>query len=355
MSRMMIGGAAIAMSFAVFAAEPTVGKLDAQFGVKGRIGFRADANGEPIAVLKDANGSCEVRLRGGHVISCAFAGDAHPLLFVPGKGYVVTSGPRDFIHGGIPLLWPWFGGSGAPKPPADYMSWWSRKKREWGWEKPFDPPFHATARYSLFEVKEVSASGPETSVTLLLRPCPEVAEYTSADFELEYRITLGAHKLGLRLTTKNVGKEVFRYREGYHPYFCVSNCFGIMLDGVDGCVYESSRDLPYDLKHVWHGKVPEWPGCDLFKFKEERSVITLEDPAWKRAIVLTTTGGRDVVTWCQDMKGKGDGTTMNIYKDESYEYFCIEPANFYPESEIALGKGESHTFETVITVKEIAK
>ena len=351
MNRLVIGMAAAVSALAAFAAGPTVEELNAKFGVKGRVSFAADAKGEPIAVLRDANGSCTVALRGAQVQSCSFAGDEHPLLYVPRMGYVGRPNDRSFIHGGVPLLWPWFGGSGAPQ----FKSWWRRSLNALGGSFELEGPFHATARYSLFEVKEVSAAGPETSVTLLLRPCAEVAEYTSADFELEYRITLGAHKLGLRLTTKNVGEEVFRYREGYHPYFCVSNCFGVMLDGVDGCVYESSRDLPYDLKHVWHGKVPEWPGCDLFKFKEEKSVITLEDPAWKRAIVLTTTGGRDVVTWCQDMKGKGDGTTMNIYKDESYEYFCIEPANFYPESEIALNKGESHTFETVITVKEIAK
>ena len=328
----------------------SVEELNAKYGVNGRVSFAADAKGEPIAVLRDANGSCTVALRGAQVQSCSFAGDEHPLLYVPRMGYVGRPTERDFIHGGVPLLWPWFGSSGAPAMPA-----WHRWMNKFGFSFELEAPFHATARYSLFEVKEVSSEGPETSVTLLLRPCEEVSEYTPGEFELEYRITLGAHKLGLRLTTRNVGKEVFRYREGYHPYFCVSHCFGVMMDGVDGCVYESSRDLPHDLTHVWHGKVPEWPGCDLFKFKEEKSVITLEDPAWKRAIVLATTGARDVVTWCQDMKGKGDGSTMNIYKDESYSYFCIEPSNFYPESEIALREGEAHTFETIITVKEIAK
>ena len=350
MNKLMIGLMAVAAAFDASAAGPTVEELNAKFGEKERVSFRADAKGEPIAVLKDVNGSCEIMLRGAHVISCAFAGDEHPLLYVPRMGYVGRPNDRSFIHGGVPLLWPWFGSSGAPEMPS-----WHRWMNKFGFSFELEAPFHATARYSLFSVKEVSAKGAETSITLLLKPCEEVAEYTDGDFELEYRITLGAHKLGLRLTTKNVGEDLFRYREGYHPYFCVSNCFGVMLDGVDGCVYESSRDLPYDLKHVWHGKVPEWPGCDLFKFKEEKSVITLEDPAWKRAIVLTTTGGRDVVTWCQDMKGKGDGSTMNIYKDESYNYFCIEPSNFYKESEIALRQGESHTFETVITVKEIAK
>ena len=347
MNKVMIIGVASLMTLGAWATEQSVVELNAKFGVKDRVSFRGDGNGEPIAVLKDANGSCEVMLRGAQVAACSFAGDEHPLLYVPRMGYVAKPAPRSFIHGGVPLLWPWFGSSGAPQ----FRSWWRRGLNALGCDFELEGPFHATARYSLFSVKEVSVQGGETSITLLLTRCEEVAEYTDADFELEYRITLGAHKLGLHLATKNLGDEIFRYREGYHPYFCVSSCFDVQLGGVDGCVYESSRDLPNDLTHVWKGKVPEWPGCDLFKFKEPKSVITLEDPAWKRDIVLTTTGARDVVTWCQNVKGTKNGESMNIYPDECNNYFCIEPSNFYKESEIALGKGEAHVFETVITVR----
>ena len=56
------------------------------------------------------------------------------------------------------------------------------------------------------------------------------------------------------------------------------------------------------------------------------------------------------MTWCQDVKGASKGT-MNIRPEECRDYFCIEPSNFYHESEIALESGESHTFETVISVR----
>ena len=344
MKKLMVGMLVVAAA-AVFADGRSIEELNAKYGVKGRVSFAADAKGEPLAVLRDANGSCTVALRGAHVQSCAFAGDAHPLLYVPKTGYRAVPEERSFIHGGVPLLWPWFGSSGAPQ----YRSWWRLGLNALGCSFELEGPFHATARYSLFDVKSVSAAGSETSITLILRPCAEVAEYTDGEFELEYVVTLGAHKLGLRLTTKNLGEEPFRYREGYHPYFAVSDCYATLLSGVDGCAYESSRDLAYDVTHVWKGKVPEWPGCDLFKFKAPKSVITLEDPGWKRDIVLTTTGARDVVTWCQDVKGASKGT-MNILPEECRDFFCIEPSNFYKASEITLAKGESHTFETVVTV-----
>lgn len=345
MKKLIIGLSVVAFSFLAAAEEQTVEALNAKFGIRDRVCFRPDAKGEPIAFLTDANGSCEVMLRGALVTACSFAGDAHPLLYVPKQGYVAKPGPRGFIHGGVPLLWPWFGSSGAPQ-----LGYWRRWLNAVGFSLETAGPFHATARYSLFSVKDVSTANGETAITLLLRPCDEVAEYTDGDFELEYRITLGAHKLGLRLTTKNLGEETFRYREGYHPYFCVSDCYAVTLSGVDGFVYESDRFLPCDVTHVWKGKVPEWPGCDVFTCTEDKSVVTLEDPAWKREIVLSTTGGHDLITWCQDVEGASKGT-MNILPEECRNYFCIEPSNYHPASEIALGKGESHTFETIITIR----
>ena len=345
MKKLIVGLMMVAAAAAV-AEGTSVEVLNAKYGVKGRVSFAADAKGEPIAVLRDANGSCTVALRGAQVQSCSFVGDEHPLLYVPKTGYRAVPGERDFVHGGVPLLWPWFGSSGAPQ----FRSWWRRGLNALGCSFELEGPFHATARYSLFTVKGVSVEGGETTITLVLGPCTEVSEYTPGEFELEYRITLGAHRLGLQLTTKNLGVEPFRFREGYHPYFAVSDCYAVTLSGVDGCVYESSRDLPCDVTHVWQGKVPEWPGCDLFKFKQPESVITLDDPAWKRSIVLKTTGARDVVTWCQDVKGTNGGKSMNILPEECRSYFCIEPSNFFAESEIALAKGESHVFRTEIAV-----
>lgn len=344
MKRILICLAAGAASLAVCAAGLSVDELNARFGADGRVRFRPDGRGEPVATLTSAHGTCEIMLRGAHVTACSFAGDARPLLYVPKTGYVAKPDARGFIHGGVPLLWPWFGSSGAPQ-----LGAWRRWLNKVGFSLETEGPFHATARLSLFSVKAVTATADETAIELTLGPCAEVSAYTPGDFALSYRISLGAHRLGLRLTTTNVGGGTFRYREGYHPYFCVSDCYAVTLSGVDGCRYESSRDLPWDVTHVWQGKVPEWPGCDLFRFAGPKSVVTLDDPAWKRQIVLATTGARDVVTWCQDVKGASRGE-MNILPEECRGFFCIEPANFYAESEIALRAGESHAFETVITV-----
>ena len=303
--------------------------------------------------LENRFGTCEIALRGAQVMSCAFKGDEYPLLFTPARGYDFDPrkiGGCPFIQGGVPLLWPWFGGSGAPSAPEGYNSWWSRKKREWGWEKRFDPPFHAMARYSLFTADKPVETAAGTSVTLRLTRCPEVEEYFPYDYELAYTITLGDHSLTLDLVTKNTGDRAFPLRSGYHPYFDVANCFQTTMDGFDGCRYDSTRDLPYDHDHIWRGTTPEWPGCDIYRMEEPKSKVTVTDLVRRRAIVVETTGAKDVVTWVQDAKG-AEG--VNIMKCEAYRYVCVEPANYHPESEVTLEPGKSHRFCTKMSVKPL--
>lgn len=328
------------------AAPESVEELNKRVGVDGRIEFRADTYGEPIVRMSSTAGYCDVRLRGAHIHNCVFTADKHPLLFSPSKGYEEKPAGRTFLHGGVPLLWPWFGGVGAPKDPS-----WRKRLRKWGFPVKAEAPFHATSRYSLFTVRSVDTKDPAvTKVTLGLRQCPEVAEYTEGEFDLEYTITLANLKLTLSLKTTNLGDAPFTYREGYHPYYAVSDCFDVTLDGFDGCPYESTRDLPNDVKGIWKGTVRTWPGCDIFKFKTEKSKVILTDPNWKRRIILDTTGAKDVVTWCQDIKGTKRGTS-NIKPEEARRYMCIEPSNFHDSSEITLKKGESHVFTMVSRIE----
>lgn len=304
----------------------------------------ARAGSEGSVVLENEYGRCEIALRGAYVVSCAFKGDEHPLVYVPRRGHDFD--PRaikgcPFVHGGIPLLWPWFGGTGAPKKPF------------WCLSSHWQPPFHGPARYSLFTADAPVTEKGGTSVTLHLRPCAETEKWFPHSFALDYKITLGDHSLTLSTTTRNAGDREFRFRSGYHPYFAVSESYATRMDGFEGRPYESTRDLPCDLDHIWHGKLPVWPGCDLFKFDGPHSKVTLEDPQWKRAIVLETFGGKDVVTWIQDAGDPKKWDIVNIDRDEFNRYVCIEPSNFYDRSEVKLAPGQAHTLTTAISVRDL--
>ena len=82
----LIAGLMMVAATAAVANELSIEELNAKHGVKGRVSFAEDAKGELIAVLRDANGSCRVALRGAQVQSCSFAGDEHPLLYEPKTG-----------------------------------------------------------------------------------------------------------------------------------------------------------------------------------------------------------------------------------------------------------------------------
>ncbi len=318
----------------------------------GSISYAPDKNGSPVATIKNASGECRVALRGAQVTACHFAGDAHPLLFVPKAGYDNRPIDDNFVHGGVPLLWPWFGSSGAPVPPKP--TWWQRRKIAWGWMDPMphEAPFHATARQGLFTVAGEKDGPDATTLVLKLVPDALSRKWFPHDFELIYEITLAPHALALKLVTRNLNKDgkAFGYGVGYHPYLRTSSCFGVHLEGFDGAVYESSRDLPrdFDGTNVWRGDLPIWPGCDLFKMPGEGSAITLVDPAWARRITVRTTGGNDVVTWIQDKSVKD---IINIDRSEINDYVCIEPANFYPERWPTVPAGGEHVFQSVITVE----
>ena len=146
--------------------------------------------------------------------------------------------------------------------------------------------------------------------------------------------------------------RAFGYGVGYHPYLRTSNCFNTWLEGFDGATYESTRDLPCDAAggNVWRGKLPVWPGCDLFKMPGEGSAVALVDPAWSRRITIRTTGGSDVVTWIQN---KSLEHVFNVDRSEINDYVCVEPANFYPDRWPTVPAGGEHAFQTVIAAEPL--
>ncbi len=319
---------------------------------RGEVIWRTDRNGDPVAEIRNAHGECTVALRGAQVTACRFAGDEHPLLFVPAAGFDSAPVGDEFVHGGVPLLWPWFGSSGAPEP--ERPSWWGRLLIGWGWrERPAAAPFHATARQALFTDGGVREGAAGTTLVLKLGPTELSRRWFPHEFELEYGITLGPRALALRLVThnRNADGRAFAYGVGYHPYLLTSDCYCTWMEGLDGAAYESTRDLPCDRegKGVWSGRLPVWPGCDLFKLPGANRV-TLVDPGWRRRITLATDGGGDVVTWIQN---KELTHVKNVALREIRDFVCIEPANFYPDRWPTVAAGGSHAFQTTIRVEPL--
>ena len=170
--------------------------LNRDFGVPGRIAFRPGPCGEPIVVLVEEHGACEVAIYGANVLSYRPTGHS-PVLWIA-KDFMSTPDGKA-IRGGIPVCWPWFGahpdGAGSSH------------------------GFARTARWNLLKTDYDSYS---TSVTLLLEDSTGTRALWPHAFRLELKVSVGAN-LKVTLTTTNTGSEPFAITEALHSYFRVKD------------------------------------------------------------------------------------------------------------------------------------
>ena len=182
-------------------------ELNRAFGVAGRIAFRPGPCGEPIAVLVEEHGACEVALYGAHVLSYRPTGHS-PVLWMA-KDFMATP-PGKAIRGGIPVCWPWFGahpeGAGAA---------------------------HGFARTSRWNLLRTDYDSYSTALTLVLEDTPETRALWPHRFHLELSVRVGAN-LKVTLAAENTGAEPFTMTEALHAYFRVKDIREAKVSGLDG-------------------------------------------------------------------------------------------------------------------------
>ncbi len=336
-----------AVTVSVFAEGPTSAELNAKWGKANAVSFADDRRGDPVVTLSNKHGTCAIALRGAKFTSWIPAGQEET-LFVPAAGIDCKVNTwQDWVHGGMPIVWPWFGSNGMPQ-----EGWWDRKMREWGFSKRPAPCIHGFARFSLFTVKDVAVGADSTRLTLQLLPNEYAQLWLPYAFELDYVITLGKD-LSLSLNTHNVGDKDFAIREGYHPYFKVANGYHTYVRGFDKRTYTwSNRKLEFDLTHVWVGDLPIGPGCDVFDMGKMESKTALLDPRMKRQIKLDTTGACDVLTCFFPVNPWAD-RDENLLNTETKSSVCLEPANF--NKAVTVKAGETHVFAMTVSVEGYEK
>ncbi|MCQ2388451.1 MAG: hypothetical protein MJ138_01930 [Kiritimatiellae bacterium] len=332
---------------AALAEGTTSAELNAKWGKPGCVSFADDRRGDPVATLSNKHGTCSVALRGAKLSSWVPAG-GEEVFFVPAAGIdCKVANWQSWVHGGMPVVWPWFGSNGIP-----VEGWWARKMREWGFSDRPAPCIHGFARYSLFEVKDVVCGDDATRLKLRMIPREDSREWFPHEYELDYEITLGKD-LALSLSTRNSGNGDFSIREGYHPYFKVANGYHTAVRGFDGRKYTwSNRKLEFDLTHVWEGDLPIGPGCDVFDMGAAASKTALLDPRMGRQIKLDATGGRDVLTCFFPVNPWAD-RDENLLNTETKSTVCLEPANF--NQPVVVKAGETHVFAMTISVEKFEK
>jgi glucose-6-phosphate 1-epimerase len=249
-------------------------------------------NGLPkVALTHFAGSGAEVYLHGGHITSWTDR-RGEERFFVSRESLFEAGRP---IRGGIPIIFPQFGGGSLPQ--------------------------HGIARTREWRLKEelVHSTG-DVEVKLQLTSTPETMAVWPYQFDLTLGVLLGADQLTVSLLVENTGDQPFDFKAALHTYFAVADIHRTALHGLEGVTYiDSLRDSI---------RVKE--DRSVIRFAEETDriyvnapdILSIDDGARNQPINIHKTNMPDVVVWnpwiakSQRMADFGD--------DEYLRMVCVE-------------------------------
>lgn len=290
--------------------------LNKQFGAPGKVVFRAGDNGQPVMVLANAAAAAEVSLLGACVLSYRPTGQP-PVVFT---GRAAASNPGAFIHGGIPVAWPWFGAH------------------------PDDPhlPVHGFARILPWRLLSAGHSMQECTAVLQLRDDAASWRYWPHPFVLTLEIIAGA-SLELRLATENPGSAPFTITQGFHSYFKVRDIGRATIRGLE--------DAPFYDKAA--GREEPAAGAPLAVQGETNRVYfpaaaacLIEDAALQRRIRIEKSGSNSTVVW--NPWREKSGRIAGLGDDGYRTLLCLETTNAGRDA-VTIPPGGRHTLSATIT------
>jgi glucose-6-phosphate 1-epimerase len=295
--------------------------LNQKFAIANALKFEDTPGGLVRAVISTSAGEGDLYLQGAHVAHWTPKGQQRPVLFTSSRSLFA---PGKAIRGGVPIIWPWFGGRGGGLP----------------------GPAHGFARSMEWSV-EGTDSKPDGSVgiTLALTPNDATRALGYDSFALRFRAVLGA-TLEMELEARNNGSEALKYEEALHTYFAIGDVNQVSVSGLEGVTYIDKTD-GFQRK--------QQPGKPVTIAKETDSVYvsttgacTVHDPVWNRRIVVAKSGSSSTVVWnpwVEKTKGMSD-----MAPDDWKEMICVESANA-SDNAVALAPGAAHVLQVSISVE----
>lgn len=298
-----------------------IAKLNRDYAVKGRIAFREGPCDEPVIVLAENHGACEVSLYGGHVLSYRPVG-YFPVLWLSPSAAECRQGKA--IRGGIPVCWPWFGAAGFTAPDGSAL------------------PAHGFARTQAWNLLRTDYDSYSTSATLLLTDSPETRALWPGKFRLELKVTIGAN-LTLELKTFNEGTSDFEITEALHTYFRVKDIGGVAVAGLDSREYIDKVSGAESVRQS--GDITFSSETDRI-YSDTSEKCFLNDTSLGRRIEIAKSGSSSTVVWNPWIE---KSKTMKDMPEDSYKSFvCVETANAAAEK-IVIPAGGTHTMTLSIS------
>lgn len=253
---------------------------------------------ESIRLTSPEGASAEISLHGANLLSWKTP-DGQERLFLSS---LAEFGEGSAIRGGVPVIFPQFGGP--------------------------QPLRHGFARTSIWELVSQSAS----ECTLQLLDSDSTRARWPHPFELQLHFTLEALELAMTLNISNRGDESFQFTGALHSYLRVANIEDTEVRGLSGGDYldEVSEEELTDRDETirFHGMVDR-----VYHEASSRDVRLVDSTS---ELTFASTGFQDVVVW---NPGAEAAAKLKDLEPGGHQHFvCVEAVAGKP---VKVNAGES--------------
>lgn len=290
--------------------ETSLEELNKKFGLEGILSFEAGIDGLPSAVVKNDHASARIYPHGA-LISDYQPHGHHPILFISKEARLKDGA---YVHGGIPICWPWFGGHSTD---------------------PSNKPFHGFVRQFHWELLSTSQiKGQGTCLEFSLESGPHTKDFWPHAFGLVYSLVIGS-SLKAELTVYNRDTHPFTCSQALHTYFHVADVRQVRLNGLGGTPYlDNTRDLVRDVQQEDRLRINK--EVDRI-YLDTLSTCEIEDPILGRSIEIRKQGSASTVVWNPWQENAGE--MANFGREEWTKMLCVETANVRDSSVVVPAGG----------------
>jgi glucose-6-phosphate 1-epimerase len=270
--------------------------------------------------LVGAHSTLEVASQGAQVTDWTIPATP-PVLFVSPKSAFL---PKRAIRGGVPLVFPWFG------------------------PRPGDP---AAAQHGFARIRDwtVQSAEVEPDGTCVVAMTFADDEQTRAAWPHAFGarfVVRAGRQLRIALEIRNTGPSSFTFEAALHTYLAVSDVRRIRVRGLENAEY---LDKVGGNVRKREGPAPiTFTGETDRVYLDTTSACTVEDPDWRRRVVVAKSGSRSTVIWNPWID---KARTMGDLGDDAWTgMVCVETANVAGDAR-TLAPLAFHVLEATIAVE----
>jgi glucose-6-phosphate 1-epimerase len=270
-------------------------------------------------VLSASDGEAVVYLQGAHVAHFQPRGEK-PVLWMSSQSRFEPGRP---LRGGVPICFPWFGPkAGAP-----------------------DAPLHGFARILAFSIRAV-ASGTDGSLRAVLDLPATAAARGGFPHELSLSLALTVGRsLRMELTAGNTDAAARTFEAALHSYLAVSDVRQVRLRGLEGTAFVD-KTAAMARRPGENAPIAIASETDRV-YLGTASSVTVEDPGWRRRLVVAKSGSATTVVWNPWV---AKAKAMPDFGDEAWSgMVCVETANAMDDA-VTLAPGATHVMTATLSV-----